>query len=107
MRLTQEPLPEIKGAVNLQMYDSNGLKILNLDLRGLEQDRESKGGAPFFSVGSEMWKAVRPGWWLNLAHLECCPDVRLFVVCFIWAWPANSPFLFVCMMFCTVLLINV
>ena len=54
--------PEIRDAANLQMYDSNGLKlILNLDFRGVGQDRESEGDAQF-SWGGEMWKVVRPGY---------------------------------------------
>ena len=52
--------PEIKGVTDQLMYHSDGLKILNLDIRGLGRDRESEGGA-LFSMGSEMWKAVRPG----------------------------------------------
>ena len=52
--------PEIKGAANPQMYHSNGLKILTLDLRGLGRDRESEARLDF-SGSSEIWKAVRPG----------------------------------------------
>ena len=36
--------PEIKGTPNRQMYHSDGLKILNLDLRGLGRDRKSESG---------------------------------------------------------------
>ena len=43
----------------------------------------------------------------EFAHLECCTEVRLFVACFICTWPANSPFLFVCLIFCTALLIKI
>ena len=39
-------------------------------------------------------------------HLECCIEVRLFDVCFICTWPVKSPFLFVCIIFCTALLIH-
>ena len=38
--------PEIKGAANPQIYHSNGLTILNLDHKGLRQNRESKAGFP-------------------------------------------------------------
>ena len=41
------------------------------------------------------------------AHLECCTEVRLFVTYLICTWPANSSFLFVCIIFCTALLINI
>ena len=37
-----------QGASNPQMYRGNGVKILNLDLRGQGRDRESEGSARFF-----------------------------------------------------------
>ena len=43
----------------------------------------------------------------ELAHLECCTEVTLFVACFICTWSANSPFLFVCIMFRTALLLKI
>ena len=48
-----------------------------------------------FSGSSEMWKAVRPAF-AERTHLECFTEVMPFTACFICMWPANSPFLFVC-----------
>ena len=87
------------------MYHSDGLKILNLDLRRLGRDRESEGGARFFR-GSEMWKAVRPGCSLNVPFWNAAQT-----------WDCFLPVLFerdqqirhLCLFlffFCTALLIN-
>ena len=40
--------PEIKGIASPQMCHGDRLRILNLDLRGQGQDKESKGGAQCF-----------------------------------------------------------
>ena len=61
------------------MYHKDGLKILNLDRRGLGQDRESEGGARF-SRGREMWKASSeagcslnvPSEMLHRSEVVCC-----------------------------------
>ena len=47
------------------------------------------------------------GLFAERAHLESSTEVRLFVAYFTCTWPANSPFLFVCIIFCTALLINI
>ena len=47
------------------------------------------------------------GLFAERVHLECCTEVRLFVFCFICTWPTNSSFLFVCIIFCTALMINI
>ena len=47
------------------------------------------------------------GLFAERANLECCTEVRLFVARVICMWPANSPFLFACIIFCTALLINI
>ena len=53
-----------------------------------------------------MWKAVRPGYSLNVTIWNAA---RSEAVCFLFycTWPANSPFLFVCIIFCTAILINI
>ena len=68
----REPLPgkficprDQRRAANPQMYHSDGLKILNLDLRGQGRDRDLKAGLNF-SGSNEMWKAVRPSCSLNV-----------------------------------------
>ena len=39
--------------------------------------------------------------------MESGTEARLFVACFICTWPANSACLFVCILFCATLLINI
>ena len=68
-RLHQELLPGkiicLRDQINPQMYRRDGLKIRNLDLRGLGRNRNLK-AALDFSGGSEMRKAVRLDCLLNM-----------------------------------------
>ena len=102
----QEPLlgeticPRDQSRSQFAMYHGDGLKILNLDLRGLGREENLKAVLDFSGSSGA-------GLFAECAHLECCTEVRVFVACFICTWPANSPFLFVSIIFCTTLLINI
>ena len=96
-------VPEIKGAANPQMCHCDGLEILNLEDWGETGNLKA---ALDFSGGSEIWKAMRPGCSLNMP-IGMLDRSEAEDACFICTWPANSPFLFAFITFCTALLINI